>query len=164
MERMFLGEAGIEHLKKFEGERSRAYKCQAGHLTIGVGHKLTNLELKTGLITIQGETFGWKKGLTSYQISALLDQDADHAEKVVNQNVKPDLTQNQFDALVSFVFNVGAVAFMKSTLLKKINAKAFHEVPKQLKLWKYVTVNGKKVVSTGLARRRDAEAALWSGL
>jgi len=80
----------------------------------------------------------------------------------VASNVKVPLTQEQFDALVSFAFNVGEGNFESSTLLEKLNAGHPEQVPAQLKRWNKVTINGQKVASKGLTRRRGREAKLFS--
>lgn len=76
----------------------------------------------------------------------------------VETHVAVPLTQNQFDALVSFAFNIGIGAFRKSTLLKKLNAKQYSEVPKEMQRWIYA----KGHILGGLRERRKAEAALFS--
>jgi len=88
----------------------------------------------------------------------LLKQDVGWAETVVNEYIIIELNQNQFDALVSFVFNVGSGNFKSSTLLKKLNKGEYGEVSKELKRWD--KANG--VVLPGLTRRRKAEGDLFN--
>jgi lysozyme len=76
--------------------------------------------------------------------------------------VKVTLNNNQFGALVSFVFNVGVAAFASSTLLRLLNKGDYLSVPGQLSRWNKITVNKKKIPSDGLTHRRSAEIALWS--
>ena len=158
---MKLSEKGLDLIKLFEGCKLKMYKDQAGYPTIGIGHKLTPEELKTGLITIYGKTHLWANGLTEEQIEDLKYQDADYCEAVINAHVKVLLNQYQYDAIVSFIFNVGVGAFLRSTLLKKINEKRFKDVPNEINKWTFITSNGKKIVSNGLKNRRDAEIKLW---
>lgn len=162
---MKLSKKGLEYLKKVEGVAEKAYKDQAGYWTIGIGHKLTPQELATGLIIIKGVTASWKNGLSLAQIEALEDQDDDYVENLINSTIKHELKQNQFDALVSFIFNVGVSAFLKSTLLKKLIKKSFKDVPQEFLKWVYVTdpKTKKKFVSKGLLARRKRDAALWEG-
>jgi lysozyme len=78
-------------------------------------------------------------------------------EKTINQSVKVPLTQNQFDALVCFCYNVGSGNFLSSTLLKVLNLGHYEEVPAQLMRWN----KAKGIVLAGLTRRRQAESALF---
>jgi len=80
------------------------------------------------------------------------------AAAAVNQHITVNLNQHQFDALVSFVFNVGAGAFQQSTLLQRLNAGRYDAVPGQLRLW---NKGGGKVLP-GLVTRREAEARLFT--
>lgn len=83
------------------------------------------------------------------------------AEYFVEGRVKVPLTQNQFDALCSFVYNVGEGTFLRSTLLKYLNQGRYDVVPEQLKRFVNVTKGGKKVRSEGLVKRREKEAELF---
>lgn len=154
---MKISANGIRFIKAREGNQAKMYKDSAGLPTIGVGHLLTQSELTSGKITIAGKTVLWRNGLTDKQITALLDQDLDKHELAVSLNVKVKLTQNQFDALVSFSFNVGTGAFLGSNLLKQLNAGHYEQVPIQLKRWVY---SGGEIVA-GLATRRELEGKLW---
>lgn len=114
-----------------------------GTLTLGVGH--TGSNVKPGMrITAEGA-------------DAILSGDLARFENAVNNLVKVDLNQNQFDALVSFAFNVGIGAFAKSTLLKKLNKRQYDAVPSELMKW--TRSKGKQMA--GLVNRRSQEAALW---
>jgi lysozyme len=155
---MQMSENGLELLKQWEGFELKVYKDSAGLLTIGVGHLLTKSELSSGKIVINGVTVKYANGLTEQQALDLLSQDVQPAEQTVNTNVKVPLNQNQFDALVSFTFNVGGGAFKSSTLLKVLNQKQYTEVPTQLLRW---TRAGGKVVQ-GLLNRRQNEIKLWN--
>lgn len=154
---MELSQNGLELLKRWEGFEPRVYHDSAGFLTIGVGHLLTRSEMTSGKITVGGIVVKYADGLTDNQILGLLAQDVGPAEKAVADRVTVNLTQNQFDALVSFAFNVGIGAFSGSTLLKQLNQKLYNEVPAQLARW---TRAGGRVVP-GLVNRRNKEIALW---
>ena len=112
--------------------------------TIGWGHLIK-----------EGEDFSG--GITIERAEELLAQDVHWAEGVVNRKVTVKLNQHQFDAIVSFVFNVGAGAFDQSTLLGWLNAARMHDIPQQLTRWN--RSGGRSLL--GLARRRVAEAALF---
>ncbi len=155
---MQMSQNGRKLLQQWEGVRLNAYKDSAGLLTIGVGHLLTKSELSSGKIDINGESVKYGNGLTSDQADALLAQDLKPAETTVNNNVKVELNQNQFDTLVSFTFNVGGGAFKGSTLLKKLNNGQYGEVSGQLMRWDKA---GGKVVP-GLEKRRKNEVKLWN--
>jgi GH24 family phage-related lysozyme (muramidase) len=102
---------------------------------------------------------GYRAPLTEEEAADLLRSDLDRYERVVRDSVEVELSQDRFDALVSFCYNVGSGAFRGSTLLKKVNAEAHEEAAEQFLRWKYV--DGE--VSRGLLRRREAEAALYRG-
>jgi lysozyme len=140
---MNISQKGIDLIKSFEGCSLSAYKCPAGVWTIGYGHTGSNV------------TQGVK--ITQEQAENMLKQDlAIHCNNV-SRLVKVPLNQNQFDALVSFEYNVGYSAFASSTLLKLLNQKKYKESAEQFDLWKYA---GKKVLA-GLVRRRQAEKSLF---
>jgi lysozyme len=134
------------------------YLDSGGAPTIGIGHLLTRSERTSGKIVIGGQSFDYRDGLTEQQCWDLLDQDLDGAESAVNGAVTVPLNQNQFDALVSFTFNVGDGAFRGSTLLKLLNQGRYAEVPTQLRRW--VRDNGHVV--QGVINRREKEIVLWS--
>jgi len=135
---------GLGLIKKFEGCELEAYKCAAGVWTIGYG---STKEVKEGDTLTQGEA------------DYLLKYEMDEYEGYVNDMVKVDLNQNQFDALVSWVFNLGPSNLSSSTLLTRINNKDWKDVPNQIKRWNKA---GGKVLE-GLIRRREAEALLFEG-
>jgi len=136
----------------------QVYKDSAGLPTIGVGHLLTKSELTSGKININGVPVEYSNGLTGDQVTDLLSQDVTPAENAVNNGVKVPLNQNQFDALVSFTFNVGVGAFTSSTLLKVLNQGQYDQVPTQLLRW---TRAAGQVVQ-GLVNRRQNEIDLWN--
>ena len=147
---MKTSQAGVDLIKQFEGQRLTAYKCPAGIWTIGYGHTSA-----AGAPEVQpGMT------ITYQEANAILVRDLGKYEDAVDRLVKVPLTQNQFDALVSFTYNVGEGALAKSTLLKKLNAGQYDAVPAELMKW---TKGGGKELP-GLVRRRRAECAMWRGM
>lgn len=142
---MTLSENGLKLIESFEGLRLEVYNDAAGLPTIGYGH----------LITV-GEDFSG--GITLEQAQELLSKDTAVAQEAVNTYVTVPLTQNQFDALCSFVYNVGTNAFKESTLLKLLNKKSYYTAWEEFVKWDKA---GGKVVE-GLLRRRQAEAALFA--
>jgi len=145
---------GIELVKAFEGLHRvksdgnvRSYRCPAGRWTIGYGH-----------------THGVKSGMTvtPEEAEALLIEDLKTSEEAVERLVKVDLTQNQFDALVSFVFNLGQGNFSKSTLLRKLNRGEYEGAAEEFVRWNKARVEGELKPLAGLTRRRTAEAALFN--
>jgi lysozyme len=149
---------GKEKITAWEGFEPRVYSDAGGKLTIGVGHLLTPSELSSGKIWIKGKAVRYADGLSEPQILDLLGQDLEGAEAAVNNGVEVELSQNQFDALVSFCFNVGAAAFRSSALLRLLNQGQYDEVPAQLRRW----VHCRGEVVQGLVRRREYEIALWN--
>ena len=145
---MNISDAGIDLIKKFEGCRLAAYPDPASGgepWTIGYGH--------TGGVK-EGDT------CTQDQADAWLLSDLDYSEAAVAHLVKVALEQHQFDPLVSFVYNLGQVAFGGSTLLKLLNTSQYDAVPAQFLRWDKGP-NGQPL--PGLTRRRHAEASMFAG-
>lgn len=138
---------GIQLIKQFEGCRLKAYKCPANVWTIGIGHT----ETVNGKPIVEGMT------ITELMAETLLAIDLQKFENAINTKVKKPLTQNEFDALVSFVFNNGIGAFEQSTMLKLLNQGNFNLAAKQFDRWIYA----KGKVLNGLKKRRAAEKALF---
>lgn len=134
---------GISLIKKFEGLRFEAYQDIVGVWTIGFGH--------TGLDVVRGLKIDESTAVE------LLHMDLRKFEDGINSYVKVQLNQNQFDALVSFCYNVGLGNFQKSTMLKAINAQNFSIAASQFPLW--ANAGGKKVPT--LVRRREDERELF---
>ena len=138
---------GIQLIKQFEGCRLKAYKCPANVWTIGIGHT----ETVNGKPIVEGMT------ITELMAETLLTIDLQKFENAINTLVKKSLTQNEFDALVSFVFNVGIGAFRNSTMLRLLNQGNISEAALQFQRWNKA---GGKVLK-GLTRRRLAEKTLF---
>lgn len=132
---MKLSPDGSEILIMREGLRLKAYKDTKGIWTVGVGH--TGPEVVEGLV------------ITKEKAHELFQKDVTWAEDTVN-TVKVPLSQNQFDALVSFVFNVGAGAFKRSTMLKMLNVGDYAGAAKQFDRW---------VIPIEITSRRMSEKA-----
>jgi lysozyme len=160
---------GIKELQKMESVEPYVYTDSAGYQTIGVGHKITPHELESGLLLIDGNAVRWIDGLSAEQIDGLMRQDLAAAEWTVESLVKVPLTDNQFAALTSFVFNCGTEAFKGSSVLRVLNQGNYNLVPNFLLLWNKITVRivdvdglkNVKKVSQGLVNRREKEIALW---
>ncbi len=163
--RMDISDNGLAFLTEVEGVRYKVYTDSAGHPTVGVGHKLTKTELSMKRITIgrTGRTVPVDQELTQSEVVAILKADLVRFVDAVNRGVKIKIKQHQFDALVSFAFNVGISAFRRSTLLKKVNTRRFNDAATEFMRWKHITVNGKRKVSWGLVNRRHKEIALFKG-
>ncbi len=143
-QQMSLSSKGLDFITNHEGYSDKVYKDAAGNPTIGYGH-----------LILPGENFD--KGVTKQQAKDLLAQDAKTAVDAVNKNLTGKVSQTQFDALVSFTYNVGAGALAKSTLLSNINGGK--EVTKE-NFTDYNHAGGKVVA--GLTTRRTDEFNLYS--
>lgn len=144
---MKTSENGIELLKRFEGLELEAYQDIAGIWTIGYGH--TGDDVQPGM------------KLSEREAEELLRRDLKPREQAVSSAVKVSLNQNEFDALVSFVYNVGAAAFRGSTALKRLNRGDRIGAADAITWWNKATVGGVLREVLGLTRRRAAERALF---
>jgi len=136
-------------IREAEGLRLKVYKCPSGKLTIGYGHTKDALA-----------------GMTINETVAeiYLEQDLKDVAIAIKKYVKVKLNKNQIDALGSFIFNVGAGNFAKSTLLKKINAGDFEGAAKEFLRWNKAWVNGQFKELPGLTKRRIKEFNLFKGV
>ena len=141
---MITSPAGLALIKRFEGLRLEAYQDQVGVWTIGYG-----------------STRGVKAGdkITEGEAVARLVDDLQGAEAGVRRLVTVTLTQNKFDALVSFVFNLGAPALASSQLLRLLNSGKASLAAEEFLRWMHA---GGAIVD-GLVRRRKAERAMFLG-
>ncbi|MBS1806444.1 MAG: lysozyme [Acidobacteria bacterium] len=144
---MHISAAGLELLKKSEGFRDRIYSDVAGFRTIGYGHRLTPAE-------------SYPDGITHSQAETILAADIAIAEGAVSRLVRVALSQGQFDALVDFVFNLGAGRLASSTLLRYLNAGRYNDAAWQLLAWDHA---GSRELSA-LKLRRESEFNLWSAI
>lgn len=151
---MKISKEGIELIKEYEGCELKAYRCPADVWTIGYGH-----------------TKGVKEGDTCTQEEAetMLGRDLEEFETYIRDLVKPTvgwelkgrarLEQYEFDALVSWVYNLGPTNLKSSTLLQRLIVGDFEDVPNQIRRWNKA---GGRILN-GLVRRREAEALLFQG-
>lgn len=142
---MRVSQKGIDLIKKFEGIRLTAYTCPAGVLTIGYGH--TGPDVKPGM------------RITEQEAEKLLWSDTESAQQTVSSFVNTKLNQNEYDALVSFTFNVGPTAFVNSTLLRLLNHNADRKIVAG-EFGRWVKAGDDKPVP-GLVRRREEEKKLF---
>jgi len=149
-----ISDAGLDFIKQAEGSDNTVYKDQAGLDTIGVGHLITKQEKADG-------TFS-SGVITDDEMNTILLNDLASTQKSVRGCVKQPVTQEQYDSMVSLAFNIGNSGFCNSTLVKKINAGEYQEVPNQMLRWNKIRVNGGAVVSDGLTNRRRAEANIFA--
>jgi len=138
-----LSSEGIEFIKRFEGFSPVEYLCPAGKKTIGYGH-----------VVLDRESFG---KITETQGAEILSKDVETTERVVREYVKVPLSVNQYDALCSFVYNLGEGNFRRSTLLKELNLRNYQKAADEFGRW--VKANGKKL--PGLERRRTEEKEMF---
>lgn len=149
---MKVSQKGLEFIQKHEGLKLSSYRDSAGVPTIGVG--ITKYE--DGTPVKMGQVISKERSdeLLSYWVGLF----AEGVEKLV----EVQLTQNQFDALVAFAYNIGLGGFKTSSVLKRLNKNPNDTAIRDaFMLWNKVTVNGKKVPITGLTNRRRAEADLY---
>lgn len=146
---MTISDEGLELIKKHEGVRREIYLDPIGLPTGGVGHLLKGDEI---------EKFPVGTKLSDEQVDEWLRQDVQEAEEAVNRLVKTELNQNQFDALVSFVFNIGSGNFERSQLLRLVNNELWDSAAGQFGRWIYA---GGRVFK-GLRTRRAEESELFA--
>lgn len=144
---MKVSESGVALLKRFEGLELEAYQDIAGIWTIGYGH--TGSDVQPGM------------RITEREAEALLRRDLKPREDAVEQLSSVPLNQNEFDALVSFVYNVGIDAFRRSTARRRLNKNDRIGAAEALTWWNKATVGGVLREVLGLTRRRAAERALF---
>ena len=141
-----ISKQGIDLICRFEGFSPIIYMCPAGYPTIGYGHLITEANKEQFL-----------DGVDEDEALDLLRQDVAVAERAVLRLITVPLTQGQFDALVSFTFNLGAGALQRSTLRRKVNCEEHADVPAELGKW--VWAGGRKL--KGLVKRRNSEALTY---
>ena len=143
--KMKISENGLELIKKFEGCETTAYQDSVGVWTIGFGH-----------------TKGVEEGQTCSieDAESMLADEMDEYEGYINNMVKVDLQQHEFDALVAWVYNLGPTNLGESTMLKVLNGGQFDRVPDEMNRW---TRAGGEILE-GLVRRRQAESLMFQDL
>ncbi len=153
---MIINDRGLKIVMDFEGCRLDAYRCPAGVMTIGYGH---TRDPYTGKPDVEPG----RKLRSQHEAEELLTFDLQRYEEAVGNLCPKGTNANQFSACVSFAYNVGIDAFKKSTLLKKLSAKAPLSAAEEFLKWVY---GGKNADGTpqklpGLVKRRAAERALF---
>ena len=143
--KMKISENGLELIKKFEGCETTAYQDSVGVWTIGFGH-----------------TKGVEEGQTCSieDAESMLADEMDEYEGYINNMVKVELQQHEFDALVAWVYNLGPTNLGERTMLKVLNGGQFDRVPDEMNRW---TRAGGKILE-GLVRRRQAESLMFQDL
>lgn len=142
----------IQMLKHHEGVRYKPYRCPAGLWTVGVGHLIGDGK------TLPPE---WNRSFSTDEVNSLLAADLRRFERGVLRLCPVPLTQGQFDALVSFSFNLGLGALQRSTLRMKTNRGEKERAAREFRKWTKSRVNGVLKTLPGLVRRRNDEAVLY---
>lgn len=122
---MKISDAGIAFIRQEEGERLKGYADSRGIPTIGIGH--------TGMVKGMPVSVGML--ITPEQSAELLRQDLAKVEQLINHRVAVPLTQYQYDALCSLVFNIGTEAFAHSTVLQKLNTSDYLAAAETILMW-----------------------------
>lgn len=149
---MIVSKRGLDIIKKWEGYRGNAYYCPSGVLTVGYGH--TN---RAGTLKISESTY-----FSEEKAEEVLVLDLKKFTAYVDKYVTRSMTQGQYDAFTSLVYNLGPGSFKSSTFLKRFNAGESNErVCQAIGWWNKGTVKGKKVVLKGLVNRREDEVKLF---
>jgi len=141
-----ITQAGLDLICRSEGFSPVIYLCPAGYPTIGYGHLITEANKEQFL-----------DGIDELEALDLLKTDVQKAEQSVLRLINVPLTDGQFDALVSFTFNLGGGALQRSTLRRKINRGEHSAIPAEFMKW--VWAGGRK--QKGLVRRRRAEGIIY---
>ena len=155
----FANEVAVNFVKLNEGFRSQVYTCSAGKLTIGYG--------------FTSKTIVAKGTITEEEADTILRGYVEACKRIVRNNVRVRLNENQEAVLIDFIYHFGSGAFKNSTLLKVANAGQFDKVPAELRKWvkqkkvrngKIVKINGKIQYETvqGLVNRANRRIALWN--
>lgn len=149
---------GVDLIKRLEGFRAQRYNDQAGHCTIGYG----TLIHKGNCNGSDASEQPYLNGVDEARATELLTARLNNFQQAVNQQVTVTLNQNQFDALVSFVYNIGVDNFRRSTLLRLLNQGNYSAVPTEMRKWVKIRQHGALTDSQGLINRRNAEIELYN--
>lgn len=147
-----ISKNGLKLIQEYEDFRAKAYLDIKGVPTIGYGTTVypDGKKVKLGDVCSRSQAEVWFAYDTK-DVDAFLDKNVTQVK----------LTQNQFDALASFIYNIGRNAFIASTMYKLIKVGSMKEAADQFDVWNKVTIGGKKEFSQGLANRRAKEKALF---
>ena len=156
---MKVSQKCIDNIKKDEGVRQRPYQCPALLWTVGVGHVIDPNHAKVPLAQRKALPIpaGWDRVVSMEEIDEILRKDLARFEQGVSRLITAPLTQGQFDALVSFSFNVGLGNLQNSTLRMKVNRQEYEAAAQQFLVW---TKAGGKVLP-GLVKRRTHEKEMF---
>jgi lysozyme len=156
---MKVSQKCIDNIKKDEGVRQRPYQCPALLWTVGVGHVIDPQHAKVPLAQRKALPIpaGWDRTLSMEEVDEILRKDLARFEQGVSRLITAPLTQGQFDALVSFSFNVGLGNLQNSTLRMKVNRQEYEAAAQQFLVW---TKAGGKVLP-GLVKRRTHEKEMF---
>ncbi len=146
---MNISEKGLEFIKKYEGFKNKPYICPAGKLTIGYGHVISPHEK-------------FNTTITEKDADRILKNDLKVTQTTIEKGVTVSLTQGQYDALVSLVYNWGEGNFLRSMGLKCLNNNDYTQAAKEFFSLDHGVVNIKDKFSEGLYNRRQAELEMWS--
>ncbi len=141
-----ISRAAIDLIKRFEGYRRKSAQLPGGGWTIGHGHTLTARE---------------GAEVSESDAEALLLYDLIAVAHAVNEHVFAPLTQNQFDALVAFAFNIGVENFQRSSVLRRLNEGQLLQAACAMELWRKADFDGERIVVDALVRRRSVEKTLF---
>ena len=144
-----ISQNGLDLIKRFEGFSTKPYICPAGKKTIGYGHVVKDTENFIELSEVQA--------------NILLAQDLRWVAKTIANTLSCDLTQNEYDALCSLIYNIGGTNWRSSTCCRLLNEDNYMDAADSIIIWNKITnpKTGKKEISAGLERRREAERALF---
>ena len=156
---MKVSQKCIDQIKRDEGVRNRPYQCPALLWTVGVGHVIDPNHAKVPMANRKQLPIptGWDRVLSNEEIDEILRKDLARFEQGVSRLITAPLTQGQFDALVSFSFNVGLGNLQNSTLRMKVNRGDYEGAAEQFLVW---TKAGGKVLA-GLVKRRTHEKEMF---
>ena len=141
-----VSRAAVDLIKRFEGFRQKAAQLPDGRWTIGYGHTLTARE---------------GASVSERDAEALLLYDLISVAHSVNEHTYTPLTQNQFDALVCFAFNIGLDNFLRSGVLRRVNEGSLLQAAFAMEMWRKADFEGERIVIDALVRRRSAEKTLF---
>lgn len=143
---MRTGETGLNLIKGYEGLRMSAHYAPSEQWTVGYGHTST---ARHGM------------SVTEHEAERLLRQDVGPIEALLAETVRAPLNQNEHDALVSLIYNIGEDNWRRSSVLRKLNAGDKLAAAQAFEMWSKARVNGELVALDGLVRRRAAEKSLF---
>ena len=144
---MRTNEAGLDLIKHYEGKRLKSYLCPANHWTVGYG----------AIRYFDGEPVPPNVTITEQEADDLLRRDLIDTEDFVSRLVRVPLTEHQFSAPVSLVFNIGAGNFQRSQIRQRVNRKDYDGAASIWWQWR----RGGGRILPGLVKRRESERQLW---